>query len=69
MKPKDLINKVARKADTKPKGSHITVTDVSRVHKLIFDELASLPSEELLAYVSKAVTASKKARAKARAKK
>jgi hypothetical protein len=69
MKPADLIKKVSRKADTLPKHSHVTVTDVSRVHKLIWEELASLSSDELMLYVGKAVAGAKKAKAAARAKK
>ena len=75
MKPKDLINKVSKIADTLPKHSHITVTDVSRVQSLIFQELSSLPSDELfstlgslLALGAKAKIAAKEAKKKAKGK-
>lgn len=69
MKPADLIKKVSRKADTLPKHSHVTVTDVSRVHRLIWEELSTLPAHELMLYVGKAIAKAKKDKAKARAKK
>jgi NAD(P)H-hydrate repair Nnr-like enzyme with NAD(P)H-hydrate epimerase domain len=69
MKPSELINKVARIADTSPKHSHITVTDVSRVHGKIWEQLAALPSDELMLYVAKAVAKAKQDKARERAKK
>lgn len=69
MKPSELINKVARIADTSPKNSHITVTDVTRVHRKIWEQLATLPSDELMLYVGKAVAKAKQDKAKERAKK
>ncbi len=69
MKPKELIDKVARKADTSPKGSHIPVADVSRVYKLIFAELSALSSDDLLQFVGKEVARSKAEKKKAKAKK
>ena len=44
MKPKDLITKVQKVADTSPKHSHVTASDVSRVISETFSVLAKLPA-------------------------
>ncbi len=46
MKPKDLITKVQKVADTSPKHSHVTASDVSRVISETFAVLAKLPASE-----------------------
>ena len=46
MKPKDLITKVQKVADTSPKHSHVTASDVSRVISETFAVLAKLPAAE-----------------------
>jgi hypothetical protein len=64
MTPQELIVKVSRIADTSPKNSHITVTDVSRVQSLIFQELSALPSDEMIQLFSKLLANGKKSRIK-----
>lgn len=69
MTPKDLITKIQRVADTSPKNSHITATDVSRVVSLTFQVLSGLPADEYAATISKLTALGVKSRAKAKAKK
>ena len=45
MRLAELTTEVARRADTAPKGSTITVTDCSRVLAVLFDVLAACPSK------------------------
>lgn len=63
MKLTDLTTEIARRADTSPKGSAITATDVSRVVAVLFDVLAECPSSEAADVIAKGLTGAEKRKA------
>lgn len=69
MTPKELITKIQRIADTSPKNSHITASDVSRVVSLTFQVLSGLSADEYAATMAKLTAQGTKNRAKAKAAK
>lgn len=64
MTPKELITRIQKKADTEPKMSHITASDVSRVVSLLCVELSKLKTDEILKTVSALIANGVKARKK-----
>jgi len=69
MRPKDLITTVQRIADTSPRHSHITASDVSRVISETFKELSKLSAEEYAATTASLAKLGAKNLAKDKAKK
>jgi hypothetical protein len=55
MKLKDLITQVQRVADTSPKHSHVTATDVTRILSVTFRILAALPAPVALELINKGI--------------
>ncbi len=68
MTPKELITKIQKKADTEPKMSHVTASDVSRVVSLLCVELSKLKTEEAFKTVSALIANGQKRRDKERSK-
>jgi tryptophan 2,3-dioxygenase len=46
MKPKDFITQIQRVADTEPKHSHVTASDVQRIISVAFRILATMSASE-----------------------
>lgn len=65
MKLADLCAEVARRADTAPKGSHVTAADCSRVIAVLFDVLGELPPSGVAGVLAKGLESAEKRRAKA----
>lgn len=53
IKPRDIIVKVQKLADTNPKMSHVTATDCSRVISVLFQQIAKLPADEAVSVLGK----------------
>lgn len=64
MKLAELCAEVARRADTAPKGSHVTAADCSRVLAVLFDVLGELPASSAAAVLAKGLESAERRRAK-----
>ncbi len=58
---KDFITQIQRVADTDPKHSHVTASDVQRVLSVAFRILANQPTANALELISKAAKQAAKA--------